>query len=154
MSASEKDETKEMIRETVKQLFAEMAPILQSIALTPEKLREAQKPYIDPDVLARENHEQEEWRKQEQEQRANTEARQAACSHKDKNQRWSIALQHNFHDNMPRGVCARCRIHIYPAHWDYRPITDPTTGKITNQSFIVQEHPLYRIVREIESQPA
>jgi hypothetical protein len=136
---------KEMVREVVKELFKEMAPIFKDIALTPEKLREANKPYEDPAKIARELREQQKWREQETEKTKQMAARQANCSHMDKNMKWAIRLQHNFHDNMPRGICPLCELLIYPAHWDFR----PENGK--DKAFIIKEHPLYHIVRQIES---
>lgn len=144
-------ENKEMIREMVQEIFKEMGPVLQSIALTPEKLREAQKPYEDPLKLARELHEQQAWRKQEQDKVANTKATQDNCPHKDRNGKWNISLQHNFHDHMVRGICNICGIFIHPAYWDYRPVTDATTGVVKDTAFVVQEHKLYHIVRQLEA---
>ncbi len=140
----------ELIRTIVHELFKEMAPILQSVALTPEKLREANRPYEDPLVLARELHEQQQWRKQEEEKEANKRALQASCTHKDRNQKWNISLQHNYHDYLPRGICKICGLFIHPAYWDYRPVTDPVTHSVKDTAFIVKEHPLYHIVRELE----
>jgi hypothetical protein len=144
------EETKELMRDLVRDIFKEFAPVLQSIALTPDKLREAQKPYEDPLKLARELHEQQQWRKQELEKSELKKARQTACPHKDKQQKWSVQLQHNFHDRLPRGICSLCELFIHPAYWDYRPITNPD-GTVTDKAFIIKEHPLYHIVRELES---
>lgn len=145
------EDTREIIRDVVREMFKEFAPVLQSIALTPEKLREAQRPYEDPLKLARELHEQEQWRQQEIEKEANKKALQAGCPHKDQNQKWNISLQHNFHDHMPRGVCNMCGIYIYPAHWDYRPVTQDGGLTVKDVGFVVPEHPLYHIVRQLEA---
>jgi hypothetical protein len=148
------EETKELVRglvgDAVREMFKELAPVLQSIALTPEKLREAQKPYEDPAKLARQLHEKQQWQKQEMERSEAEKARQAACTHKDKNQKWAIRLQHNYPDFHPRGMCNNCGIFIHPAYWDYRPITNPD-GTITDKAILTKQHPLYHIVQEIES---
>jgi hypothetical protein len=141
---------KELIRETVKELFKELGPVLQSIALTPEKLREAQKPYEDPAELARELREQQNWRRQENEKDKIKLERQSHCPHKDKNGKWAISLVHNYHDHMPRGICPLCEAFIHPAYWDYRPVAQPD-GSIKDEGYIVKEHPLYHVVRTLES---
>jgi hypothetical protein len=152
MAEKEKEQDpRQLIRETVKELIAELGPVFQSIALTPEKLREAQKPYEDPAKLARELHEQESWRRQEVEKEATRKALQESCPHKDKNGKLNISLQHNYHDHMPRGICMVCGIFIHPAYWDYRPVTDEVTGKVQDKGFIVPEHKLYYLVRQLEA---
>jgi hypothetical protein len=136
---------KEMVRDMVKEIFREMAPIFKDIALTPEKIKEINKPYVDPLKLARELREQQKWRADDAKSRKDREDRQARCTHKDKNLKWAVRTQHNFHDNMPRGICPLCELFIHPAYWDFRPVD----GK--DVAFIVPEHPSYHIVREIES---
>jgi len=143
------EEVRALITETTKSIFEQFGPVLQSIALTPEKLREAQKPYVDPMELARRLHEREEFQESEREQAELTRQRQANCSHKDENGDWSINLQHNFHDNMPRGLCPLCGLLIAPLHWDYRPHMLPD-GKIKSEAFVVPAHPLYYLVQQLE----
>jgi hypothetical protein len=144
------DPNRAMIRDVVKELFKEMGPILQSIALTPEKLREAQKPYEDPLQIARELHEQENWRQQERDKEKNKADLQAHCTHKDKNGKWNVSLQHNWHDMQPRGICKICGLFIHPAYWDFRPEAD-AKGVVKDKAYIVPEHKLYYIVRELET---
>lgn len=147
------DEVKSMIAETTKEttkaIFEQFAPLMQSMALTPDKLREANKPWEDPAALARKNHEQENWRRQETDKTAAFKQRQTQCTHKDRNGLYAISLQHNFHDNMPRGICLKCELYIHPTYWDYRPVT-AKDGTITEKALVVPAHPLYHIVQEIE----
>jgi len=131
-------------------IAAALKDILPAIALTPEKLREAQKPWEDPMVTARKNHEQEQWRRQEQEKEANKRSLQEHCAHKDANEKWNISLQHNYHDHLPRGICKICGLFIHPAYWDYRPVVQ-ADGSVKDKAFIVKEHPLYHIVQLLES---
>ena len=153
--AEKATDQQEFIRETVKQLIQEMSPIFSSIALTPDKLREAQKPYEDPVKLARQLHEQQSWRKQEEEKNAAKKNLQNGCSHKGRNGKWNISLQHNYHDHMPRGLCNVCGIFIHPQYWDFRPITHSATAAresyVEDKGFIIPEHPLYHVVRQLES---
>jgi len=76
---------------------------------------------------------------------------QEGCAHKDKNGKWNISLQHNYHDRMPRGLCNVCGLFIHPSYWDFRPVQDPTTGVVKDTAFIIKEHALYGIVRQLET---
>lgn len=133
----------------VKDVLAAILPMIERIALTPEKLREALKPYEDPALVARELRERERSRKQFKADMEMTKARQNACPHKDKNEKWAINVTHNFPDRNPRGVCPLCQAVIYPAHWQ---IGAPSDEHPDGRPFIIEEHPLYHIVRFLESQ--
>jgi hypothetical protein len=143
MATPEQTVPMSQVQSIIKDLFAQIAPILQDVALTPDKLREALKPYVDPAALAREMRERENNRKQFLENRKITLEIQERCPHKDKNERWAINLQHNFPDHMARGICPLCFILIEPAHWEI---------KATGEAYIVPEHKLYHIVKFLESQ--
>ena len=146
MPQSPQSEQQEMVRETVKSLMVELGPVFRGMQISPEKLaeafKEANKPYEDPAKIASELRQRQKTRKDFLEARAMTEARQKACPHKDKNDKNALNLQHNFPDNMPRGLCPMCLVVIEPAHWDVR--ADGTT-------FIVPENPLYNMVRQKEA---
>jgi hypothetical protein len=135
----------------VKDIFASLAPILQNIALTPDKLREALKPYVDPAALAREMREREMNRKQFLENLRITKQIQENCPHKDKNERWAINLQHNMPNRMAIGICPLCFVCIEPAHWMI-PGPGYDGGNGIGEPYIVPEHPLYHVVRYLESQ--
>ena len=137
-----------LVQDAIKGVFEQLAPVLQSIALTPEKIREANKPYVDPAAIARELREREKTRKDTEEGRARTRAQQENCPHLDKNGKWAINLQHNFPDHKPRGMCPLCFIYIEPAHWDLHP---PTPEFPDGEPYVIPEHRLYHIVRTLES---
>lgn len=108
----------QMITAAVREVFTQMAPVLESIALTPAKLREASKPYIDPAKVAREAREKAMMR-EDLELAARQKAEfQARCSHKDANGRWSVSTVHNYPDRQTRGVCVRCHRFFQPRHWE------------------------------------
>lgn len=138
------------VRALVKELFAEFMPVMQNMALTPDKLREAQKPYVDPMELARKNHERKEFQESERQRDADIRASQERCSHLDENGKYAIRVQRNFHDGMSRGICLHCMLMIEPAHWDWRPKTLPD-GSLRHEAFVVQPHPLYYIVQQMEA---
>lgn len=134
----------------VKDIFAHLAPILQDMALTPEKLQAALKPYVDPAVVARELREREINRQQFLENQKITKEMQDNCPHKDKNERWSVNVTHNFPDRQPRGECPLCFLLIHPAQWVIPgPGFDGGNGK--GVPYIEKEHPLYHVVRFLES---
>lgn len=143
-----------MITQAVREVFASMAPVLQSIALTPEKLAEAQRLGRQPDaaVLAREARERQNMR----EDLANAErdklAKQAACSHQDANSKWSISLVHNYPDRQTRGVCHHCLKVFEPRRWT---IGAPDEKNPRGCPKLVDADPQYHIIRQIEAtQPA
>jgi len=144
------NQQKNEVRDIIKEVFAGLAPILEKVALTPEKIREANKPYIDPAAIARELRERQQLREQENERLRNTRAIQQACPHKDRNEKWAISLQHNFPDHQPRGLCPLCGVCIEPAHWVI-PGAGFDGGNGMGKPYIVPEDPLYHIVRMLES---
>lgn len=133
--------TEETVRDIVRELFKELAPVFRDI----------NKPYEDPEAARRRKHEKAQFRKQELEREATVKATQSACSHKDeKSGKYRISLQHNFHDNMVRGHCALCGVVIHPAYRDYRPETQPD-GEIVNKVIVIPEHPLYKLVLQLDA---
>lgn len=135
---------------TIKDLMATFLLAAEKMSLTPEKLREALKPYEDPAVLAREKRERAANRAQFLEGLEITKQRQASCPHKDKNERWALSLVHNFPDRSARATCPLCEIWIYPAHWVI-PGAGFDGGNGLGQPYVVPEHPLYHVVRFLES---
>jgi hypothetical protein len=139
---------REAVAEALKGAFAALAPIMQGMQLTPEKLNELKKPFIDPKFIARELRETVNTKKQEAEQRAATAARQAGCPHLDLNQRDSICLIHNFHDHQARGICVLCHDLIHPREWRIG-APDPITAE--SKPYVVEQHKDYARVRRLES---
>lgn len=137
------------IQAAVSGVFTQIAPVLQSIALTPEKLQAAMKPYEDPAKVARELRERQQMKEQDAEARRNTALRQKNCPHQDKNGNWAIDLVHNFPDHQPRGVCPLCHVWIHPQEWR---IEAPDAANPKGHAKIVPEHPLYQVVRLLEAQ--
>lgn len=135
------------VKEAVAGVFEQLGPLLASMAITPEKLREANKPYKDPAVIARELREMLIWKEDEAEARRQTQERQDACPHLDNNGRSSIQLIHNFPDRQPRGICAKCHAYIHPREWR---IGAPDDKHPRGVPFLVEPHKNYPIVMQLE----
>ena len=121
---------KEAVAAAVASVFASLAPMLEKLALTPDKIAALKAPYVDPLTSAREQRMNIMGREEE---KRNREAEQWAkdnCAHKDKNDKDSICLNHNYPDRRPRGVCVLCRDVIHPKEWRLD-APDPLTGQHT-----------------------
>jgi hypothetical protein len=106
-----------LVNETIAAVFAHLGPMLEKMAITPEKLREANKPYVDPAKIARDLRETQIWRADMEDQRKQTQAYQDQCLHQDDNQRSAIRPIRNFPDRQPRGICMKCHALIHPKQW-------------------------------------
>jgi hypothetical protein len=139
------------VKEAVAGVFASLGPILREMQMTPEKIRAANTPYVDPDVVARNKRETEKSKADEKELRAMDAARKAACPHMDQNQRSSIRLIHNYPDRQPRGICPICHDLITPREWVIGP---PDAENPKGKAVLVDAHKDYRTVEILESQSA
>lgn len=126
-----------------------LGPILQSVALTPEKIQAMKEPYKDPKLIAREKREMQQAREQEKELREMDERRRASCLHQDKLGNDSISLVHNQLDHSVAGVCMQCHDWIHGRRWVID-APDPETGK--TQAHVQPAHKDYPRVLKIESQ--
>jgi len=112
---------KDAVAGAVAAAMAGLAPILKEVALTPEKLREINKPYVDPAKQAREDRERDDWREEIAQQRAFVDATRANCSHLYRTGQEAIALVHNQLDRQVRGLCMLCHEWIFPREWTIDP---------------------------------
>jgi hypothetical protein len=137
------------IKEAVSGVFASLGPILKEMQMTPEKIRAANTPFVDPAKVARDKRETEKSKQDEKELRAMDAARKAACPHLDQNQRSSIRLIHNYPDRQPRGICPICHDLITPREWVIGP---PDAENPKGRAYLQDAHKDYRIVQILESQ--
>jgi hypothetical protein len=137
------------VQEAVKAVFASLAPHLKEMAITPEKLREANKPYVDPAAVARQMREGERTRQEQALIDANTKAQRDNCPHLDQNGRSTIQLVHNFPDRQTRGICSHCHDLIHPKEWR---IGAPTNDEPRGKAYLAEPHKNYITVRQLESQ--
>src|SRR5712691_13097939 len=131
------------VKEAVSGVFASLGPILKEMQMTPEKIRAANTPYVDPAVVARNKRETEKSKQDERELRAAEAARKAACPHLDQNSRPSVRLVHNFPDRAPRGICVICQDIIFPRHWE---ILAPDAENPKGKAVLVDAHKNYATV--------
>ena len=136
------------VKEAMAAAMGMLGPIIEKIAITPDKLREANRPYEDPKKVLREARESAKSKMDEQEIAKATAARQAACNHTYTNGISSINLCHNMPDRQPRGVCVTCGAWIHPREWR---IGAPTEEYPRGKAYIVDAHRDYRIVQNLES---
>jgi hypothetical protein len=138
------------VKEAISGVFANMKPMMESIALTPEKLAKAEelRRAPDPAKVAREARERALMKEDIDEARRNVARAQKNCTHKDLNQKYSISLIHNYPDRQTRGVCTHCHLMLEPTHWT---IEAPDPQRPRGKPVLVAEHPLYHLVRELEA---
>jgi hypothetical protein len=143
--------TNQLISEAVKGVFAQLGPILQSIALTPEKLAEAEalRRAPDPALVARELRERKLMQQEQEENRANLLRNQAACPHKYPTGQWAVNPVRNYPDRQERFICCLCQSFFQPKRWE---IGAPDAENPRGRAYIADEHPQYRMVREVLAQ--
>jgi len=144
MNAAVREAVSMAVAEAVKSVFAGLAPVFQEMKMTPEKLQELKRPWVDPKVLAREARENKNSRVQLEEQRRMDEQRKADCPHLDKNNNLALGLLRNFHDRNPRGVCMLCNDLIHPKEWRIG-APDPNTGETV--PYLQPAHKDYHLVK-------
>lgn len=135
------------VSEAVKSVFSNLIPVLKDMAITPEKLREANRPYEDPAKVLREARESLKSKLDEAENIRINAARKAQCPHLDENQRTSIRLVHNFYDHQPRGICVICGDWIHPREWRIGPADDKNPR---GKAYLVEAHKDYKTVSSLE----
>ena len=135
-------------REAVTAVFASLKPVLQDMALTPEKLREANRPYEDPKKAARELRESLKSKQDEAQIQKDVAARRARCTHSYVNGVSAVNCVHNFFDNQPRGVCMICMDWITPREWRIGP---PDAENPRGKPFLAPAHPAYLTVLQIDA---
>jgi hypothetical protein len=136
------------VREAIAGMGAMMAQTVKDLAITPEKLREANKPYVDPAIALRELREKLRWTEDENANRQNLRITQDNCPHLDDNGKTAINLVHNFFDRQPRGLCSKCADWIFPREWR---IGAPTAEHPRGKAYMVEPHKNYNIVMQLQA---
>jgi len=150
MLATINSTTKAAVESAVAAVLLGLKPVFEGMQLTPDKLREANRPFEDPakvKLAERNLRESLKSKADEAELRRTTEARRAACPHLDANGRSSIDLVHNQPDHQPRGICVTCGDWIFPKEWRIGP---PDAENPRGRAFLVEPHRDYKIVMQLE----
>lgn len=146
------------VQAAVESVFKSLAPVLKDMAMTPEKIREANRPYEDPAKVAREARESQKSKADEAENRRLDRQRKDNCPHLDKNGRSSICVVHNHPDHQPRGICVVCHDWIHPKEW--RIAASPALAleaakgdrdRVKGCAYVVEAHPAYKVVMQLDS---
>ena len=140
--------TNNLINEAIKGVFAQLGPILESIALTPEKLAQAEalRRAPDPASVARELRERKLTQQEAEENRQNLLRNQAACPHRYPTGQLSINVVRNYPDRQPRFTCALCSVWINPREWQIGP---PDAENPRGKPFIAEAHPQFKMASEV-----
>jgi hypothetical protein len=135
--------TSAAVKEAMAGVAVLMGSMVKDLALTPEKLREANKPYVDPAVAHRALREKMKFKQEEIDNAAARRKAREMCPHKYKNGLASIGVVRNFPGNVPRGICVQCHEWFYPREWR---ISAPTDEHPEGVAAVVDMHPKYQLV--------
>lgn len=133
------------VKEAMAGMSAMMSEVIREVALTPEKLREATKPYQDPVEANRAIREKMKFRQEEVDSEQAKRLTRDNCPHKYKTGHPAIGVIRNFYDGQPRGICMLCHDFFTPREWR---ISAPTTEEPNGVARIVAAHPQYQLVRD------
>jgi hypothetical protein len=134
-----------LIGAAIREAMSGMAPLLQSIALTPEKIQAMEDARRAPTAdqaaaAARAKREKANMKVELEENRKNLRLSQENCLHRYVSGALSVSAIRNYPDRQSRFVCHRCMAMFHPRHWE---IGAPTEEWPRGEEKIVNAHPLY-----------
>jgi hypothetical protein len=135
--------TSAAVKEAVAGMAAIMAQTIKDLAITPEKLREANRPYVDPDKQRREVREKMKFREDEAQNETEKRRQKDNCRHFYPNNLCAVSVIRNFFDRQPRGVCMLCHDWLNPREWV---IDAPTDEFPRGKQHIIDAHKDYKLV--------
>jgi hypothetical protein len=135
-----------LVKESVSAIFQSLGPALKDMALTPDKIRALNAPYIDPKVEARQKREMILFKQDEDARIKQERAMKDQCNHQDKRGQTSLRLIRNFPDRQPRGVCVLCHDLITPKEWR---IGAPDEQNPRGKAYLAAPHKDYQTVLQI-----
>jgi hypothetical protein len=142
------------LKETVAAMFREFAPMLQSIALTPDKIQAMEEARRAPseEVVKRKARELRERKMQQadlEEARQRQQALQDSCPHKYSNGQLSLAVISNRPDRQRLLICLKNHCMIVPGMWVVGP---PTEDHPRGRVYFEKPHPDYRrLIQEYDT---
>jgi hypothetical protein len=130
------------ISAAVTSAMASMGPVLEKIALTPEKLAEAEalRRAPDPAQAEREAREKKLQHLEMAENRDRLQKVRENCPHTYNSGQASINVVSNFPDRQMRGICVVCGEWFNPREWRIGP---PTKDEPRGVAYIADAHPQY-----------
>ena len=140
--------TSAAIKEAISAVFQQIGPVMKSMDLTPEKIREMNRPYIDPAKEARQKREMLLWKQDEEERLKNERLAKERCTHLDERGQTSLRLIRNYPDRQPRGICVQCHDLIHPKEWR---IAAPDAKNPRGVPYMVEPHKDYKTVLHISA---
>lgn len=141
------------LKETVAAMFREFAPMMQSIALTPEKIQameDARRAPSETEVKrkARELRERKLQQQDIEEARRSQKALQDSCPHKYPNGQLSLAVISNRPDRQRLLICLKNHCEIAPGMWM---VGAPTEEHPRGRVYFEKPHPDYkRLIQEYD----
>ena len=142
------------LRETIAAMFRELAPTLQSIALTPEKIQameDARRAPSDTQIARSKREERERAMQREdiETARKEREAMQNNCPHKYPNGSLALATISNRPDRQRLLICFKNHCLITPGMWVIGP---PDKDNPRGRAYFDKPHPDYaRLIREYDT---
>jgi hypothetical protein len=142
------------LKETVAAMFREFAPMMQSIALTPEKIQAMEDARRAPtaEVIARKARELRERKMQQagiEEANQRRQALQDNCPHKYSNGQLSLAVISNRPDRQRLLICLKNHCMIVPGMWM---VSAPTEEHPRGRVYFEKPHPDYRrLIQEYDT---
>lgn len=140
---------KAAVKEAIEGVFAQLGPLMKEMALTPEKLREGMRPYVDPAVERRAIREKMKFKEEEADNEREKRRQRDNCSHRYRNGILAVALVNNFHDRQTRGICMKCHEWFHPREWR---IDNPTETSPKGTPHVVEQHKQYQLVIDAANQ--
>ena len=131
------------VKEAIAGMSVIMADTIKALAMTPEKMREANKPYVDPAKERREIREKMKFREDEAQNEIEKRRQRENCRHFYPNNLCAVSVIRNFFDRNPRGVCMLCQDWLNPREWV---IDAPTDEFPRGHARIAAEHKDYKLV--------
>jgi len=140
--------TNAMISAAIRGVFEQLGPMLEKMALTPEKLAESERlrRAPDPAVIARELRERKLMAADLEDAERQKAANQSACPHAYPTGQAAWHVVRNYPDRNPRYTCPLCSCWVTPREWR---IGAPDAENPRGRAYIAPEHPLYREASKI-----
>lgn len=136
------DNTAAVVAEVMKSLL----PMIEKLTLTPDKINELKKPYIDPEKAAQDLAHRRRMQLEITNGLVQRKLEQDNCDHITRYQDTAktalrLMFRANWHDGKSRAICNECFKVIHPAHYDFNAL---------GEKVLIAEDPEYNKVLELE----